>query len=540
MNADIFLGIDMGSTGLKAVAFEAGTGATLAASGGALPYTHLPGGGCELSADAIESALMLALRSVAEQLGPRVADIRALSCTGHGAGLYALDEQGRLLAGRAVASTDQRAAARARTVAQRWGDALYQEVGCRPWAGQSSLIAAELFDVHGGEHRKIRQLLFAKDYLTFLLSGQAATDASDVSTAGLLSLDSGAWSAMAFEAAGLSDLMARALPPIVPAGTVIGRLLPARAAACGLPAGLPIAVGAIDLLASLAAVGAVKTGHAVAVFGTWCVNAVVAPAREPKPDVGAIVRFGPASQRLYLENSPSSMANVAWLARTIPFADAAAVDTAAINKAAINKAAVGAAAVVDCAMSAPLGAEGLRFLPFINGGGVAAGATAGFVGLKGHHGRAHMARAVIDAVVALHAWHLKRLAARGLGVPAGVGAGDGAEVGTAVGAAVGAAAGAGIAALGGGARDPRMVQLLANFLGHPVQRCGDDETGARGAAGYAALSQGACADDVLPVRCVTVEPETAALQAHAEYFAGFEALIGSMAPAFEQLARPAA
>ncbi len=526
MNADIFLGIDMGSTGLKAVAFEAGTGATLAASGGALPYTHLPGGGCELSADAIESALMLALRSVAEQLGPRVADIRALSCTGHGAGLYALDEQGRLLAGRAVASTDQRAAARARTVAQRWGDALYQEVGCRPWAGQSSLIAAELFDVHGGEHRKIRQLLFAKDYLTFLLSGEAATDASDVSTAGLLSLDSGAWSAMAFEAAGLSDLMARALPPIVPAGTVIGRLLPARAAACGLPAGLPIAVGAIDLLASLAAVGAVKTGHAVAVFGTWCVNAVVAPAREPKPDVGAIVRFGPASQRLYLENSPSSMANVAWLARTMPFADAAAVDAAAVDTAA-----VGATAVVDCAMSAPLGAEGLRFLPFINGGGVAAGATAGFVGLKGHHGRAHMARAVIDAVVALHAWHLKRLAARGLGVPAGVGAGDGAEVGAAV--------GAGIAALGGGARDPRMVQLLANFLGHPVQRCGDDETGARGAASYAALSQGACADDVLPVRCVTVEPETAALQAHAEYFAGFEALIGSMAPAFEQLARPA-
>lgn len=518
MNADIFLGIDMGSTGLKAVAFEAGTGATLAASGGALPYTHLPGGGCELSADAIESALMHALRSVADQLGPRVADLRALSCTGHGAGLYALDEQGRLLAGRAVASTDQRAAARARAMARRWGDELYQEVGCRPWAGQSSLIAAELFDVQGGEHRKIRRLLFAKDYLTFLLSGQAATDASDVSTAGLLSLETGAWSAMAFEAAGLSDLMARALPPIVPSGTVIGHLLPARAAACGLPAGLPIGVGAIDLLASLAAVGAVKSGHAVAVFGTWCVNAVVAPAREPKPDVGAIVRYGPASHRLYLENSPSSMANVAWLARTMPFKDTAAVDTAAVAVAAVST-----AAVVDCAMSMPLGAEGLRFLPFINGGGVAAGATAGFVGLKGHHGRAHMARAVVDAVVALHAWHLKRLAARGLGVRADEGAG----------------VSGGVAALGGGARDPRVVQLLANFMGHPVQRCGDDETGARGAAGYAALSRGACADDVLPVRCVAVAPDAAAEHAHAEYFAGFEALISSMAPVFEQLARPA-
>ena len=491
MKADIFLGIDMGSTGLKAVAFEAGTGATLAASGGALPYTHLPGGGCELSAGAIESALMLALRGVADQLGPRAADVRALSCTGHGAGLYALDEQGWLLHGRAVASTDQRAGALARRLTPQWGDGLYQEVGCRPWAGQSSLAAAELFDAGNGGHRAICKLLFAKDYLSFLLTGEIATDASDASTAGLLSLDSGAWSAMAFQAAGLSDLMARALPPIVPAGTVIGRLLPARAAVCGLPAGLPVAVGAIDLLASLSAVGAVKSGHAVAVFGTWCVNAVVAPAREPKPEVGAIVRHGPATDRLYLENSPSSMANVAWLARTMQFPDAAAV--------------------VECAMTVPLGAQGLRFLPFINGGGVAAGATAGFVGLKGNHGRAHMARAVIDAVVALHAWHLKRLAARGLGAPGQV------------------------AALGGGARDPRLVGLLAGLLGHAVQRCGDDETGARGAAGYAAQSQGACADDVLPVCCETIEPERLAAQAHADFHAEFEALISSMAPAFNLL-----
>ncbi|NMK44860.1 FGGY family carbohydrate kinase, partial [Achromobacter sp. Bel] len=397
MKADIFLGIDMGSTGLKAVAFEAGTGATLATSGGAMPYRHLPGGGCELWSDAIEAALMQALRGVAEQLGPRAAEVRALCCTGHGAGLYALDEQGRLLGERAVASTDQRAAGRARRLGTRHGDALYQEVGCRPWAGQPSLVAAELFDAESGGHQAIRHLLFAKDYLGFLLSGAIATDASDVSTAGLLNLETGTWSALAFEAAGLAALMPRALPPIVPTGTVIGHLLAARAAACGLPAGLPIAMGAIDLLASLSAVGAVKSGHAVAVFGTWCVNAVVAAAREPKPEVGAIVRHGPQASRLYLENSPSSMANVAWLARTLQFEDATAA--------------------VECAMSVPLGAEGLRFLPFINGGGVAAGAAAGFVGLKGHHGRAHMARAVIDGVAALHAWHLRRLAARGLGVP---------------------------------------------------------------------------------------------------------------------------
>lgn len=478
----------MGSTGLKAVAFEAGSGATLAAAGGALPYRQLPQGGCELAADAIASALAHALQGVAQQLGERLRDLRALSCTGHGAGLYLLDEGGRLLGASAVASTDQRAAARARALGQRLGDALYDEVGCRPWSGQSSLIAAERFQADPPLRGRVRHQLFAKDYLAFLLTGQIATDASDASTAGLLNLKTGAWSAMAFEAAGVADLHGQAAP-LLAAGSVVGQVSASAAAAFGLPAGVPVAMGAIDLLASLRAVGAERLGHAVAVLGTWCVNAVVAPAREPKPQVGAIVRFGDPDRRLYLENSPSSMANVAWAARALQFPDAAAV--------------------VDSAMSVPLGAEGLRFLPFINGGNWPPGASAGFVGLQGHHTRAHMARAVVDGVAAWHAWHLKRLAAQGLGVAGRV------------------------AALGGGARDRRMAQLLAGLLGHAVERCGDDETGARGAAGYAALSQGA--DDCLPAPCERVEPDPGQQSAHADFYAQFHALVDSMAPVFAQV-----
>jgi len=491
MRTDIYIGIDMGSTGLKAVAFEAGSGVAVASSGGALPFVQLPRGGCELSAHAIHAALIDALGSVANQLGPRVRDVRAIGCTGHGAGLYALDADGRLIGERAVASTDQRASARARNLAARQGDALFRDVGCGPWPGQPTLIAAELFATEPASRSAMRRLLFAKDYLGFLLTGEMATDASDASTAGLLSLSSGTWSAAAFDAAGL-DLGSIQLPPIVPSGTVLGTLLPTPARDCGLPPGLPVAIGAIDLLASLKAVGADDRGEAVAVFGTWCVNAVVGPVIEPKPAVGAVVNFGATQRRLYLENSPSSMANVAWLARALQFPSAAAV--------------------VDCAMSVPLGAEGLRFLPFINGGAAPPNASAGFVGLKAHHDRAHMARAVIDSVVALHARHLGRLAAHGLGVTGRV------------------------AALGGGARDERMVRLLASFLGHPVARCGDDETGARGAALYAALSQGAAGGgSVIPAQCSLVEPDLAR-QAHADYFARFNELVDSMAPAFATLA----
>jgi L-xylulokinase len=489
MNKDIFIGIDMGSTGLKAVAFEGESGCSLAVSGSALPFIRLPGGGCELSAEAIEAALMQALHSVASQLGPRVDKVRALSCTGHGAGLYALDASHRLLRGRAVASTDQRASARAAALAQHRGAELFEEVGCRPWSGQPAPIIVELFGTDAVQRGEIHHLLFAKDYLSLLLTGHVATEASDVSTAGLLSLETGTWSEKALDAAGLSSLAEGALAPIVPSGSVIGTLLPERAAQCGLPRGLPVAASAIDLLASLAAVDAPQRGQAVAVLGTWCVNAVVDSVREPKPAVGGIVNFGVAGKRLYLENSPSSMANVAWLARTLQFESAAQA--------------------VDSAMSVPLGAQGLRFLPFINGGSAPEGATAGFIGLKPHHDRAHMARAVIDAVAALHARHLARLSSFDLGARDRV------------------------AALGGGARDPRLVRLIASFLGHPVERCGDDETGARGAALYAAMSQGARM--AMPAFEV-VSHDAQEAEAHADYYDSFHELVDRMTPAFTHLA----
>ncbi|RZJ25232.1 MAG: carbohydrate kinase, partial [Haliea sp.] len=194
--------------------------------------------------------------------------------------------------------------------------------------------------------------------------------------------------------------------------------------------------------------------------------------------------------RLYLENSPSSMANIDWLARMLKFDSAAQA--------------------IDSAMSVPLGALGLRFLPFINGGGAPEGATAGFIGLQSHHHRSHMARAVVDAVAALHARHLARLASFGLGE------------------------GGPVAALGGGARDARLVGLIASFLGQPMQRCGDDETGARGAALYAARSQGAS----MPAPAVeTVEPDARDAAAHADYYDSFHALVDSLAPAFALLAR---
>lgn len=480
MFSDLFIGIDIGSSSLKAVAIDGATGRALALARQPLPYERLPEGGCEVSAGAIGAALDQVLGAVSQQLGPRVSQVRALACTGHGAGLYALDGNGWLVDGRAVASTDQRAHERAERLARERGAALFEEAGCMPWAGQPQLLAAQLLGTDAFQRGAVRRIVFAKDYLGLLLTGEVATDASDASTAGLLSLASGDWSLPAIAASGLADAGAHGFAPLLQAGRLIGQLLPARARACGLPAGLPVAMGAIDLLAAMGAVSAQERGQAVSVLGTWCVNAVIGPVLSPKPAVGAIVHFGDEGRRIYMDNSPSSMANIAWATGALGLPDAKAL--------------------LDLAMSAPLGANRLRFLPFVNGGGPGAG----YVGLRSQHTRADLARAVVDAVAALHARQLGRLAAGGLDVSA-------------------------LTVLGGGAGDIRLVRLLAGFLGRPVERCADDESGARGAAMHAARSQGwhdACTP-ASPLRapCDIVEPDAAQASEEAEFLAGFNELI---------------
>jgi L-xylulokinase len=71
-----------------------------------------------------------------------------------------------------------------------------------------------------------------------------------------------------------------------------------------------------------------------------------------------------------------------------------------------------------------------------------------------------------------------------------------------------------------------------------VERCADDETGARGAAIYAAMSQGL--DDArqgspLLAPCEVVEPDARDASAHADFNAGFNELIDSMSPVFTHI-----
>ncbi len=159
------------------------------------------------------------------------------------------------------------------------------------------------------------------------------------------------------------------------------------------------------------------------------------------------------------------------------------------------------------ASTTPAGADGVLFLPYLQGERTPHAdpdATASFTGLALRHGRAALARAVLEGVAYGLRDSLELL--RGLGVSPTAGR-----------------------ASGGGARSRLWLEIVASVLGLPLERCVVDEGSAYGAALLAGVAEGTFADAREAVAaCVrvreTVEPNPAWASVYAEGYARYRAL----------------
>ncbi|MBZ9937093.1 xylulose kinase [Mesorhizobium sp. BR1-1-16] len=88
-----------------------------------------------------------------------------------------------------------------------------------------------------------RILFGAKDAVILAMTGRAVVDPSTATTTGLMNLAGRNWDATILGAIGLSPAL---LPDILEADALAGPLLPGAAAALGLPASIPVHVGAGD------------------------------------------------------------------------------------------------------------------------------------------------------------------------------------------------------------------------------------------------------------------------------------------------------
>jgi xylulokinase len=184
--------------------------------------------------------------------------------------------------------------------------------------------------------------------------------------------------------ADLADAGVRAslVPSARPFGARLGVLSAAAATALGLRAGIPVVAGVNDGAASMLGAGLLVAGDAVDTGGTSGGIAIYADHPVILPVAGLYQAPAPILGRWVVGGAMAALgASVGWL-RSSVLGDRWSAEELFAEAASV-----------------PAGAEGLVFLPYLAGERAPIfdeGARGAFVGLTLAHGRAHLARAVLE------------------------------------------------------------------------------------------------------------------------------------------------
>jgi gluconokinase len=277
----IVIGLDLGTTNAKAIALEQDGRVAATASQGYPMHTPHPGQ-AEQDPQAVWQGAVEALHELAGQLNAE--DIAGLCLSGAMHSSLPVGADGTPLAP-ALTWADQRAAGLARQLRRQTDThSLYQRTGCP--LQPIYHIAKLRWWVEMAPEITHRTAFFVtiKDYVLHCLTGAWLGDFSVYSATGLLDIHRCTWDDEALMLAGVT---AGQLPPLGSPLALAGHLTENSAKLTGLPAHLPVILGASDGgLANLGA-GVSRPGQSVITVGTS--GAVRRIAAEPYLDVPATI-----------------------------------------------------------------------------------------------------------------------------------------------------------------------------------------------------------------------------------------------------------
>jgi xylulokinase len=386
------IGIDLGSTSLKAVIYN--VEGNVVASASRPTEKHTPEGHPEWvvwKPEQIWGGTAAAIKEAVAQLGDPHA-IAGVAVTGMGVDAVPIDEGGRWLYP-FISWHDQRAAPQQQWWLEHIGaEKTFSTGGWPIWAINTALRMLWVAEHEPEVHARTHKWLLIEDFLNFMLSGALATDYTMASCTLLFDQTRLDWSD---EILGLAGIERRVLCDPHPSGTRIGEVTPQAAAATGLPVGTPVVLGGHDFLCGALPVGAFRPGLVLDVTGTW--EVVLTPVKTPTFSIDLLN----AGMAMEAHVAPGVYAGwggavaaemVEWFRREYGFE-------------AKHRAATSGGSdwdyLIELAASSSPGARGVMFLPHMSGAScpVADPASKGaFAGLTTLSTRGDMLRAIFEGL----------------------------------------------------------------------------------------------------------------------------------------------
>ncbi|WP_333676186.1 xylulokinase [Dyella sp.] len=460
----MFLGIDLGTSAIKAVLIDA-AGKVRATASHALSLSHPqprwseqdPHEWWQAAQSAIEQVLAEAGRA---GISPR--QIAGIGLSGQMHGATVLDKADQVLRP-AILWNDGRCDAQCVTM-ENW-PGFRQITGNLAMPGFTAPKLLWLREHEPHVFERIAKVLLPKDYLRLCLTGEYATDVSDAAGTLWLNVAERRWSQQMLELTGLPQ---DAMPSLHEGNGVTGYLSQSLADRWGMQR-VPVAAGGGDNAAGAVGVGIVRHKQAMLSLGTSGVYFAVSDGYLARPEQAV---------HSFCHALPGT-----WHLMSVMLSAASCLDfTANLTGYADVPALLADAERTPVRSNAPF------FLPYLSGERTphndvhAAGA---FTGLRGDTARADLANATLEGV--------------GLGLLDGIEAVDAAGLHA-----------DDITVIGGGSRSAYWTQMLADIIGRPLTlRAGGEVGAALGAARLAHLAAepGAKLEDVCEMPEITAVRE---------------------------------
>lgn len=504
----VFLGVDIGTSGTKTIAINA-EGELLAGASASYPCEHPRPMWSQQDPQHWWEAVVSTIQQVVKKAKLKKTEVKGIGLSGQMHGSVFLDKSGKVLRP-ALLWNDQRTAAECEEIEQRAGGRkrLIKMVANPALTGFQAPKILWLRNNEPKKYDKLAHVLLPKDDVRRRLTGELVTEVSDASGTLLLDVVKRKWSKTLLSKLELDPAI---LPSVVESEEVTGKLTPEVAELLGLSTDCVVVGGAGDCAAGAIGNGIVKKGLVNTSLGTSGV--VFAHSDEPEFDpAGRIHTFCHAVNGKWHQMGVTLAAagSFGWFVDTLCQADK--------SSAKRKKSDVFEELIAEAAQ-APLGSQGLYFLPYLAGERTPhadPNARGGFVGLTLSHGRSEVIRSVLEGVTYSLRDCLELM--RGLGVPVK-------EVRT----------------TGGGAKSPFWRQMQADMFGAKVNAMQADEGPAFGVALLAAVGCGeyrnitqACA------ATVGTESETKPIaksrRAYDAHYPVYRDLYGQLKPAYDAIA----
>jgi len=476
MARTLLLGVDVGTSAVKAALFEPEGRLVAMARAACRPDSPRPGW-----SETPPQRWWNATREALAALGPRVDDAAGLGLSVLFPALIALDARGRPLRP-AILYNDQRSAHTVARLGPRRA-AIERLTGNRLAPGTCSLSSLLWLREHEpAAYRNAAVFGHVDTFLVHKLAGVFAMDRGNASLSGLVEL--GREERFSQRLCRLAGVDPERLPRLLRSADTAGGVTRAAARATGLRSGTPVAAGTGDAVAAVFGAGVIEPGCMLCVLGSSDNAAVVSRAPNPNPHACNTAHCVDG-RWVSISTATSTGAAVDWFARAVLKAEPAEL----LRQAA----------------KSPPGARGVLFLPYLQGERTPVwdpGARGAFAGLSAATTQADLARAVIEGA----AFAFRQIAeCQGRARR--------------------------IVAVGGGARARLAVQVRATALGRPIEVMDFSETPALGAAMLAGVAAGVYPSAAAAVaatqgcrKCRVVSPVPEWRRAYRERFEAYAGL----------------